>query len=49
MDQTAVAVRMKAEGAEKEMQLTWLGQCFRGRNCQKNRGTGRGIGRRWSG
>ena len=33
----------------REMQVTWLGEYFRGNVCHTNTGTDRGIGRSWSG
>jgi len=47
--QTVDEVMMEAEGEEKEMQVTRLGQCFWGNSCHTNTETDRDIGRPWSG
>ena len=44
MYQTAGTVIIRAEGKEKEMQVSWLGQCFQGDMCQSNTKTDRSAG-----
>ena len=49
MYQTAGTVTIRAEGKAKEMQVSWLGQCFQGDICQSNTKTERSTGRWWGG